>query len=99
MDEELSCNVVLAKVTSNEDDFEIDTGLRDGMEGVKQEDPVQKDEGKLAARERPGTLGEKQVDGCFCHERTVVATTKEATIFNCGHVVIDSANETTCMYW
>ena len=37
----------------NKDDFEIDTGLRDELQGVKQEDPVLKDEGKLAAQERP----------------------------------------------
>ena len=46
----------------NEDDFEIDTGLRDWLQGVKHEDSILKDEGKLAAWKRPGTSGEKQVN-------------------------------------
>ena len=56
----------------NEDDFEIDTGSQDGLQGVKQEDPVLKDEGMVEARERPGTSGEEQVDIRSCDERTVV---------------------------
>ena len=40
----------------NEDDFEIDTESRDGLQGVKQ-DPVLNDEEKLAAQERPRTSG------------------------------------------
>ena len=80
-----------------DDDFEIDTGSHDKLQGIKQEDPVRKNEGKLAAQERPGTSGEEQVDGRSPHKQTVVTTTKEAAIFDCGHVVIDSANET--MYW
>ena len=43
----------------------------------------------------PGISGEEQVDGRSRHERTVVATMKEAAIFDCGHVVIDFAYETT----
>ena len=77
-----------------EDDFEIDTGLCDELQGVKQDDPVLKDEGKLAAQERLGTSGEEKVDGRSCHKRTVVTTKKEAAILDCGHVEIDSANET-----
>ena len=45
------------KMLINEGDFEIDTGSRDGLQDVKQEDCVLKDEGNLAARERPGTSG------------------------------------------
>ena len=82
----------------NEGDFEIDTGSREVLQGVKQEDPVQKDERKLAVRERPGTSEEEEVDGRSRHKQTVVySTTKEAAIFDCGHVVIDSPNEIT--YW
>ena len=66
----------------NEDNFEVDTGSRDRLQGVKQEDPVLKDKRKLAAQEKPGTSGEEQVDGRSRH---------------CGHMVIDSTNETT--YW
>ena len=83
----------------NEDDFEIDTGSRDGLQGLKQEDPILKDEGKL----RPGkNLGpqEEQVDGRSCIKQAIVyTTTKEAAIFDCGHVVNDSTNETMYMYW
>ena len=46
----------------NEDNFEIDIGSRDGLQGVKQEDSILKDKGKLAAQERPGTSGEEEVD-------------------------------------
>ena len=60
-----------------------------------QEDPVLKDEGKLASQERLGTSGEEQVDERSHHKQTVVTTMKEAAILDCGHVVIDSANETT----
>ena len=38
----------------NEDDFEIDTGSQDGLQGIKQEDPILKDAGTLVAGERPG---------------------------------------------
>ena len=61
-----------AETLMNEDDFEIDTGSRDGLQGVKQEDPVLKVEGKLAAWEKPGTSGEDQVDGRLHYEQTVV---------------------------
>ena len=67
------------------------------MQGVKQEDPVLKNEGNLAAQERPRTSGEEQVDGHSRHKQTVVTTTKKAPILDRGHVVIDSANDTT--YW
>ena len=52
----------------NEDNFEVDTGSQDGMQGVKQEDPILKDKGKLAARERSWVSGEKQVDRRSRHE-------------------------------
>ena len=87
---------IAAETLMNEADFQIYTGSWDGLQGVKQEDFILKDEGKLAAREKPGTSGEEQqVDGSSRHKRTVVTTTKEATIFECGHMVIDSTNETT----
>ena len=70
-------------------------GSHDDLQGVKQEDAVLKDEEKLVAQERPGTSGEEQVDGCSRHKQTVVTITKEAAILDCGHMVIDSANETT----
>ena len=51
----------------NEDDFEIDSGLRNGLPGVEQEDPaLRRDEGKLEARERPGTSGEERVEMDVC---------------------------------
>ena len=34
----------------NEDDFEIDMGSWDGLQGVKQENPVLKDKEKLATQ-------------------------------------------------
>ena len=71
--------------------------MRDKLQGVKQEDPVLKDEGKLATQERLGTSGEEQVDGHSHHKQTIVMTSKEAAILDCDHVVIDSTNET--MYW
>ena len=77
------------ETSRNEDNFEIDTGSRDGLQGIEQ-DLVLINGGKLAAWERPGTSGEEQVDGCSCHEQTVVTTAKEVA-FNCGNVVIDSA--------
>ena len=51
----------------------------------------------MAAQEKPGTSGKEQVDGRSRHEQIAVTTMKEVTIFGCGHVEIDSANET--MYW
>ena len=78
------------KGLKDENNFKIDMESRDGLQDVEQEDPVLKDKRKLEARERPGTSGEEQVDGCSCHKRTIVTTTKEAAIFDRGHVVIDS---------
>ena len=60
----------------NEDDFEIDTGSCDGLQGVKQEDPVLKDQGKLAARKNHGPQG-KQIDGRSRHEQTFVIRQRE----------------------
>ena len=74
----------------DEDDFEIDMGSQDGLQGVKQEDPALRDERKLEAQERPRILGEEQVDGCSHYKQAVVTTTKEAAIFDRGHMVIDS---------
>ena len=75
-DEDIMCELLLDDIDEetlmNEDDFEIDTGSRDGLQGVKQEDPVLKDKEKLAAREKPGTSGKEQVDGCSSHEQNVV---------------------------
>ena len=68
-----------------EDDFEIDAGSRDRLQGILEKDPVLKEEVKLAARERPGTSETEQVDGRSRHERPVVTTMKEAAIFNSGH--------------
>ena len=79
----------------NEDDFEIDAGSQNGLQGIKQEDPGLKVEWKLVAWERPGTPEEEHVHGRSCHELTFVTTMKEAAIFDCGPVVIDSANETS----
>ena len=53
------------------DNFEIDMESQDGLQGVKQEDSVLKDEGKLAAQERPGTSGEQQVHGRSRYKRIV----------------------------
>ena len=41
----------------DEDDFEIDTGSRSGLQGVEQEDPALRDERKMKAQEGPGSLG------------------------------------------
>ena len=49
----------------------------------------------MAAQERPGTSEEEGVDGRSRYEQTVVTTTKEAALPDCGHVVTDSANEIT----
>ena len=35
----------------DEDDFEIDTGSRDRLQGIKQEDPTLRDDRKLATRD------------------------------------------------
>ena len=78
----------------NEDDFEIDMGSRDELQDLKQ-DPVLKYKEKLAAWERPWTSGKELVDRHSHQKRTVVTTTKQAANFDCGHVVIDSANEAT----
>ena len=74
----------------DKDDFEIDMGSCDGLQGIEQEDPTLRNERKLEAWERPETSGKEQVDRHSCHERTVVTTTKEAVVFDCGHMVIDS---------
>ena len=42
------------------------------LRGLEEEDPAQKDEGIVATRLRPGTTGKEEIDGCLCHERTVV---------------------------
>ena len=55
----------IAETLMNEGDFEIDKGSRDGPHSVKQEDPILKDEGKLAAQERQGPHEEEEhVGGC-----------------------------------
>ena len=54
----------------NEDYFEIDTGSCVGLQGAKQ-NPFLKDEGKLAAQEKPETSGEDQVNVHSRHEQTV----------------------------
>ena len=47
----------------DEDNFEIDMGSRDRLQGVlQQEDPALRNERKLEAWERPGTSGKEQVD-------------------------------------
>ena len=51
-----------------EDDLEIETGSRDELQGMQQEHPALRDQGKLAARERPGVSGEAQVDGHSRHK-------------------------------
>ena len=80
----------------NEDDFEIDTGSRDRLHGVKQEDPIL----KLKRREEVGGPGKTndlrervgrwtlapRANRCYDNE--------EAAIFDCSPVIIDSANET-----
>ena len=57
------------------DNFEVETGSRDELRCMEQEDPSVKDEGSLAAQEKLRTLGEEWVDGCSCHEQTVITTT------------------------
>ena len=81
---------IYVEMLTDEDDFEIDTGWCDKLQGVEQEDPILRNKRKLEARERPGTSREEQVDECSCHRLTIVMTTKEATIFDHVHVVIDS---------
>ena len=44
----------------NESDFKIDTGSLDRLQGIEQENPVVKDEGKLAAQGRPGPQGKSR---------------------------------------
>ena len=75
----------------DEDYFEIDTGSHDGLQGIKQEDPAQETKGSWKPWKRSGTSGREQVDRCLHHERTIVTTTKEAAVFDDGHVAIDSA--------
>lgn len=43
-------HVIGVEMLADEDDFEIDTGLRDGLQGLKQGDPVLGGERKLKAR-------------------------------------------------
>ena len=61
-----------AEMLMNEGYFEIDTESQDGLQGVKQEDPVLKDEGTVEAWERPGTSGEGQADRRSRDDQTVV---------------------------
>ena len=92
-DENIMCEPLLymyVETLMDEDDFEIDTGSCDGLQSVEQEDPPLRNERKLEAWERPRTSGEKQVDGRLLHEWTVVMATKEAALFDHGHVGIDS---------
>ena len=51
-----------------EDDFEVETGSREGLRGVEQEEPALRDEGRLAARESLGISGEERVDRRPLHE-------------------------------
>ena len=74
----------------DENGFEIGMGSHEGLQGGEQEDPALRDERKLEARERPGMSWEKEVDRRLRHDRTIVTTTKETAVFNCGHMVIDS---------
>ena len=95
-DEELMYEPLLDNIGEetlmNEDNFEIDTGSCNRLQGLKQEDLTLKDGRNLEAWERPGTSGEEQVDERSRHERAIVRTTKEATVFDCNHVVIDSTS-------
>ena len=62
----------------NEDNFEIDTGSRDGLQGVKQEDSVLKDEGEVGSpgktRDLRGRVGRRmlapRVNHCYDNERS-----------------------------
>ena len=54
---ELLLDDINAATLMNEDNFETDTGPRDRLLGVKQEDRVLTDEGKLAAGENQGPQG------------------------------------------
>ena len=49
----------------NEDDFEIDTGSRDRLHGLNQEDPILKTRGGWRHRKDHGPQREEQVDGCL----------------------------------
>ena len=60
---ELLLDDIDVETLMHEDDFGIETGSRDRLQGVEQEDSSLGDEGKLEARERLGTLGEERVDG------------------------------------
>ena len=57
-----------------EGNLEIETGSQDELQGMQQEHPALRDQGKLVAWKTTGTSGEAQVDGCLHHERTVVKT-------------------------
>ena len=64
--------------TLMEDDrleIDIDTRSQNELLGVEQEDPALRHQGNLVARERLGTSGVVQEDGCSCHNCTVVANT------------------------
>ena len=49
-----------AKTLTNKGDFEIDTGSRDVLQGVKQEDPVLKDKEKVEAWKGHGPQGKSR---------------------------------------
>ena len=74
------------------DDFKTIMGSRDGLQGVEREDPALRNERKLKPQDESRFSGEAQVDGRSRHERTVVTTTKETAVFDCGHVVFHSGH-------
>ena len=74
-----------AETLMNEGNFEIDMGSSEGLQGVKQDDPILKYERKLAAQERPGTSEKEQVDGRSRHEQTVVYDNERSCHFRWPH--------------
>ena len=67
--------------------LKIDSGTRDLLQGINQEDPILKEEGSWWPRDLRGIAGRH-------HKQTVVATTNEAVVFDYGHVVTDFTYET-----
>ena len=66
---ELLLDDIDAEMLMNEGDFEIDTGSRDGLQSVKQEDPVLKTRGWWRPVKDQGLQGKsRQTDDCAMSE-------------------------------
>ena len=80
-----------ADTLMNEKKIEIDTGSLDRLHGIRQEDSIS---WQLGKHHGPQEKSRKMDNPRLEKTSTIVTTTKEVAIFNCGYMVIDPVNDT-----